>query len=195
MYLNTKFISKKGLILKDIINLQLIHQNKTEDMSTLIELEIHPRDLNIYLEDGYIHYVKAKKANQNPLELLRLTDRGKKTLDNAQTPLVTEDSLKIFEWVRSIYVNSGKEIGNQKKCKIYIEEFSKESGIYQNELALLIKTFLDDEKEFEFSQKMEFLFFKGSSLYSTRFDINQSRLFQYYEKKKQYFDERFAKLK
>ena len=87
-----------------------------------------------------------------------------------------------------------KESGNKRKCKNFIAQFRVNSGICKNHLAFLCQTFINDEKEIEYSQKLEFLFFKGANLFATKFDIYQSRLFQYYEKRKEFFEDAFARI-
>lgn len=192
MYINTKILEHYKLSLTTFSVLCLLRQNKFEDQSKI--LESYNGDLDILNGLGCLEEVKAKNKKQNPFERVRCTQKGQEIIDNVSTAEIDEDSLKIFEWVKSIYLNSSKEIGNSKKCKQYVAQFSKESGIVRNCLAYLIQTFLNDEKEFEFSQRMEYLFFKGSSVFSVRFDINQSRLFQYYQKHQLQFDNKFKEI-
>ena len=85
-------------------------------------------------------------------------------------------------------------IGNRKKTKLYIALFRVNSQISKNKLAHLIYTFITDEKEMEYSQKLEYLFFKPSHMYQSKFDIEQSRLYQYYLKHKEVFDKQFENL-
>lgn len=194
MYINYEIMSLKHLSLHELGVLQLIKQNRIEPLSEEIKLSVTSTDiLEKFTNIGYIEYVKGKKE-QSVFELIRTTKKANDVLEDIGTTSVDEDSLKIYEWVKSIYLNSSKEIGNTKKCKYYISQFSKESGISRNNLAFLIKSFLNDEREFEFSQRMEYLFFKGASVFSVKFDINQSRLFQYYQKNEKYFDSQFQTL-
>jgi DNA-binding PadR family transcriptional regulator len=191
MYINFELAKTKGLTPTDVVNLQLISQNKTENLEGIIFDNIPLRILHSYQEQELVTLIKAKNKSESIHNRVRLTPKGHALLEDLQVPEVNEDDLRIFEWVKSIYIKEGKEIGNEKRTKMYIAQFSKESGITQNSLAFLIKTFLSDEKEFTYSQKMQYLFFKGESLFSTRFDISSSRLFQYYQKNKNLFDTKF----
>jgi hypothetical protein len=191
MYINFEIAKKRGLSPTDVVNLQLISQNKTEELEEIITDNIPLSVLNWYQELEYVTLVKAKNKSDSIQNRIRLSSKGNDLLEDLQVPQINDDDLRIFEWVKSIYIKEGKEIGNEKRTKMYIAQFSKESGIVQNSLAFLIKTFLADEKEFTYSQKMQYLFFKGESLFSTRFDINSSRLFQYYQKNKTFFDIKF----
>jgi hypothetical protein len=191
MYINFEIAKKRGLSPTDVVNLQLISQNKTESLEDVITDNIPLSVLNWYQELEYVTLVKAKNKSEAIQKRIRLSPKGNDLLEDLQVPQINDDDLRIFEWVKSIYIKEGKEIGNEKRTKMYIAQFSKESGITQNSLAFLIKTFLSDEKEFTYSQKMQYLFFKGESLFSTRFDISSSRLFQYYQKNKNLFDTKF----
>lgn len=194
MYINFKLLREKGIEIKTITDLIAVKQNKTENLSEYLSQELNAGDLRALEELGYITYRKAKNKAENAYNLVRTTDKANKLLDDITTPEVDEDSLKIFEWVKSIYLRENKEIGNQKRTKMFIAQFTKESGISKNHLCFLIQSFLADEKEFTYSQRMQYLFFKGESLFSVKFDLHSSRLYQYYLKNEQYFLEQFSKI-
>lgn len=193
MYINLEILKKHNLTLLDFTVLQLIKQNKTEDLSVEIKNNSTPEMLEKFGALKYVEYVKGKKS-QTDLERIRTSKKGNNLLDAIGTYGICENSLRIYEWVKSIYLNLEKEIGNQKKCKQYIAQFSAESGICKNDLALLINHFLRDDREMEYSQRLEYLFHKGSSVFSVKFDLNQSRLYQYYQKNQKFFDSKFAEL-
>lgn len=193
MYINLKLALKKGYLPKDIVQLQMIKQNGYEDLSKEIEDYILPNDMEKYSDEGLLAPINAKKKSQPFSERVRLSKKAKDLLENLETPLVSEETLLIFDWVKNVYSKNSKEIGNSKKCKMYIELFSKESGIVKNALCFLIQTFLSDDKEFEFSQRAEYLFYKGASVFNVRFDLHQSRLYQYFQKREEYFLKEFEK--
>src|SRR5690606_34667778 len=95
----------------------------------------------------------------------------------------------------SIYIKSGKEIGNKRKTKQFIAQFSKESGITRNHLSFLIKSFVYDDSQFEWSKVLQYLFFKGDSVFAIKFDLHASRLYQFYLKNKEMFDKKFENIK
>lgn len=187
-YINLNILKSKNLSLHELGVLQLCKQNRIEDLSEILEQE--KETLNKLSENGYLEEIKGTKT-QSQFQKIRASKKGVEALDLVSTPLVTENELKIFEWVKNIYKNLDKEVGNEKKCKIYIAQFSAESGISRNSLAFLIQTFLNDEKEMEYSQRLEYLFYKGASVFNVKFDLYQSRLFQYYKKQEEYFNAKF----
>lgn len=193
MYINFKLAKEKGFTVGQIVALQMIKQNKFEDLSESIETFV-ALDLPWLEDNNFVEYIKSKKKNQNKFELIRLSKKGAEVLDTLETAEITSDSLKIFDWIKSIYLASGKEIGNEKKTKMFIAQFSAESGIVRNELAFLINTFINDEKEMEYSRRLQYLFFKGESVFSVKFDLHSSRLYQYYLKHKEFMDTKFQEL-
>lgn len=184
MYINTKLLDEKNLTDTHFIVLLLIKQNKIEDVSKRLSMyEFFIEQLKEYTEN-----IKSVK---HPLKSLRLNKKGQDLLENLCTPEITKDDITLFEWIKGIYLKNGKELGNQKRTKMYIAQFAKESGIQKNNLAFLIKKFIEDEKEFMYSQKLQYLFFKGENVFATKFDLHSSRLYQYYLKHQQYFDHNF----
>lgn len=191
MYINFNLLEGYGLVPEDVISLQAVFQNKTEDNELLLESICNLEKLdNLDL----VKYISGSKKSSK-FKLVRLSDKGSKILEELQIPQVNQDDLDVFTWLENIYKSSGKEIGNAKKTKSLISQFRVNSGIERNHLAYLCNIFIKDEKEMEWSKKLEFLFWKPANLFQTKFDIEQSRLYQYYLKRKEAFDEKFLTIK
>lgn len=194
MYVNYQLLNSRQITPHEFMFLLAVKSNKTEDNSSVIEY--HFKDvLSKFKGTNYITFVKTKNKAENEYNTVRLTSLGLDCIDDLTTTDVIEDDIQLFNWLDSLYRSMGKEAGNKRKCKNFIAQFRVNSGICKNRLAFLCQTFINDEKEIEFSQKLEFLFFKGANLFSTKFDIYQSRLFQYYEKRKQFFENKFLTIK
>lgn len=191
MYINFSLLQGYELNPKDVISLQAIFQNKTEDNEHLLESICN---LEKFENLGLVKFVNGTKKSSK-FKLVRLSDKGSKILEEIQIPEINEDDLNIFSWLEAIYKKEGKEIGNAKKTKSLISQFRVNSGIERNHLAYLCKIFINDEKEMEWSKKLEFLFWKPANLFQTKFDIEQSRLYQYYLKRKEAFDAKFLNIK
>ena len=189
MYINTSIVKHYNLNLQQVALLQILHQAKNEDVSEW--LESYNGDLDVLNEKSFLSEVKAKNKQESTYKRLRLSKKGREVLDAIETPEVTEDSLRIFEWIKQIYISAGKDLGNQKKTKMFIAQFSAESGIQRNALAFLIQSFINDESQFEWSKVLQYLFFKGESVFNIKFDLHSSRLYQYYLKNQNYFDNKF----
>jgi hypothetical protein len=194
MYINFELAKTKGLTPTDVVNLQLISQNKTENLEGVIFDNIPLRILHSYQEQELVTLIKAKNKSESIHNRVRLTPKGHALLEDLQVPEVNEDDLQLYGWLESTYQREGKELGNRKKTKLYIALFRGHSGIDRNKLALLCKAFMNDSSQFEWSKRLEFLFFKPGNVFSVRFDLEQSKLYQYYIKHKEEFDDKFKKI-
>jgi hypothetical protein len=194
MYINFEIAKKRGLSPTDVVNLQLISQNKTEKLEEIITDNIPLSVLNWYQELEYVTLVKAKNKSDSIQNRIRLSSKGNDLLEDLQVPQINDDDLQLYEWLERTYQKEGKELGNRKKTKLYISLFRVNSGIDRNKLALLCKAFMNDSSQFEWSKRLEFLFFKPGNVFSVKFDLEQSKLYQYYIKHKEHFDNKFAKI-
>lgn len=194
MYINFLIAKKRGFSPTDVSNLQLISQNKTEKMEEIITDNIPLSVLNWYQELEYVTLVKAKNKSDSIQNRIRLSPKGNDLLEDLQVPQINDDDLQLYEWLERTYQKEGKELGNRKKTKLYIALFRVNSGIDRNKLALLCKAFMNDSSQFEWSKRLEFLFFKPGNVFSVKFDLEQSKLYQYYIKHKEHFDNKFAKI-
>lgn len=194
MYINFQLAKTKGLTPTDVANLQLISQNKTESLWEIITETVPLQTLDLYQNLGYITLVKAKNKADTIQNRVRLSTKGSELLEDLQVPEVNSEDLMLYDWLESTYKKEDKEIGNRKKTKLYIALFRAHSGIDRNKLALLCKTFMNDSSQFEWSKRLEFLFFKPGNVFSVKFDLEQSKLYQYYLKHKEHFDNKFAKI-
>ena len=194
MYINFQLAKTKELTPTDVANLQLISQNKTESLWEIITETISLQTLDRYQKLGYISLVKAKNKGDTIQNRVRLSPKGSELLEDLQVPEVNSEDLMLYDWLEATYKKEDKEIGNRKKTKLYIALFRSHSGIDRNKLALLCKTFMNDSSQFEWSKKLEFLFFKPGNVFSVKFDLEQSKLYQYYLKHKEHFDNKFAKI-
>lgn len=194
MYINFQLAKTKGLTPTDVANLQLISQNKTDSLWEIITETVSLQTLDLYQNLGYITLVKAKNKADTIQNRVRLSTKGSELLEDLQVPEVNSEDLMLYDWLESTYKKEDKEIGNRKKTKLYIALFRAHSGIDRNKLALLCKTFMNDSSQFEWSKRLEFLFFKPGNVFSVKFDLEQSKLYQYYLKHKEHFDNKFAKI-
>jgi hypothetical protein len=192
MYINFRLLNKKGLEVLDLVLLQLAKQNKSEDLSNEISLYSKNR-MEALIEKCYLTFIKGNKSD-NEYQILRITKSGNSFLEDLETPEVLEEDLLLFDWISNVYMSRGKEIGNKKKTKMYIALFRVQSGIEKNHLAILLDEFVKDDNNMEYNNRLEYAFFKASNVFQTKFELDQSRLYTYYLKRKQYFDSVFSKV-
>lgn len=191
MYINFKYAKNKGLSEVDILTLQIIKQLRTEPQVEENLVNVLTDDFLLKAEEnGYITQIKGKKGDSE-LGRLRLTKKGAKLLDDIETSEVEEEDIILFEWLEGFYKSEGKMIGNKKRTKTGIAQFRKHTGIEKNALAFLLKEFISDEENMKFNNKLEAIFFSSKNLYSRKFNIEECRLYTYYDLRRKYFDNKF----
>ena len=193
MYINTQILNSKELSFTQLILLQLCKQQKFEDHSEVIEKGFYPEDIDFLLSRGLIEEIKGTKQ-QSKFEKLRCSKSGCNLLDIIEIPEISEQDILLYDWISSVYLKNGKELGNRKKGLLHLTMFRVHSSIDKNRLAFLLKTFLEDENQMNFSNVLQYVFFKPDSIYSTRFDIEGSRLYKYYLNRRDWFEAQFEKL-
>jgi len=191
MYINLKYLAEIELSLEHVFVLQMAKQQRNEDATAVLEgftKHIH------YL--GGLDLLRTIKGDKNDSELrkLRLSKKGDEILSNVETPELLEEDLKIFNWLKETYLKKEKKVGNMKKTKMLIANFRVHSGISRNALAKLAGTFVQDDANMEFSHVLEYVFWKAPSAYATRFQLEDSRLYKYYLRNQEYFDNLFKTL-
>jgi len=191
MYLNMKYLKENNLSFEDIFVLQLAKQQRTENCTEYLE------DLEkvvISLEKtGYLTRIKGKKADSE-MSKVRISKEGDVILSNLEIAEVTENDITLFTWIKGIYLEMEKTLGNQKKTKLYIALFRIHSGISLNSLAFLMNTFVTDDRNMKYNNCLEYALFKPQNAYATKFDLEESRLYQYYLVHKEHFDNKFETL-
>lgn len=190
MYINFKLLDSYGLSPQDAVALQAIFQNKFEDNAEIISSVC---DVEKFENLKLISFIKGtKKASKE--SLMRLSPKGSKILEDVQVAGVNQDDLDVADWIKGIYKSSDKEVGNFKNLKLHISFFRSNSGIERNHLAFLMKSFINDEDNFKYSQRADYLIWKPENVFQTKFSLDSSKLYQYYLKRKDYFDDKFNKI-
>lgn len=90
MYVNFTLAAQKQISPQTIINLQLISQNRFEDLSEVLQNNLNTDDLSHLEQKGYITHIRAKNKAQTVYNTARLSDKGKELLENLQIPEIDE---------------------------------------------------------------------------------------------------------
>ena len=162
-----------------------------EDLARLI---ISDSDLNYLVENKYVKVIKGKKGDDF-FDKLRLDKKGNLFLNSLDEADVLDEDTRIFDWLSEIYKRKDKQIGNGKKTQRLIASFREKSGIEKNKLAFLCDTFIKDDEQQEWSFKLEYVFWKPTNMFQTKFNLDDSRLYKYYLKRKTFFDNKFKGIK
>lgn len=179
MYLNFKEYLKIGLTPDILIFLLAIQQgeiNYLEDNEHIL----------IKVEE-YTRLIKGTNK-QTIIEKIRLNKKGKELLSKLESFEIDNDDEKVFSFMKEIYIQLGKEIGNSKKTKRYINWFKKETGITRNRLISLLRTFVSDKENMQYNNILEYAFYKPPTVFETKPKLEESRLYNYYLKKEEQFE-------
>lgn len=192
MYIN--FSLSSSLICGDIEKLTAIKQKETEWLHKYLLLT----DIRRFEELDFISRVKCKKGQENSLEVLRLSDKGKKFINNLSFEgVVDTESQTLADWVIKIYSSrKGGFVKNKTELARRIQWFKTITSIGGNYLALLIQcTILDTydsdcgETFYEFKEKNprgllsnmgENLFWSPTSIMDKHKTLDKSPLYNYY---------------
>lgn len=185
MYLNLETYKKHNLQPQDLYFLIGIKQVDKEVLETL-----NGGDFNRYDELGLLMSIKGKKGD-NPALNVRLSKKGKDLLtDLEQAPVEEEDKI-VFEWLKNYYLKAGKEIGNGAKTQRHIRDFKLKSGIKKNNLITLVLDFLAENEER--SKKLEYIWYYPKTAFATRFDLEESWLWNHFIKNRERLENKFEK--
>lgn len=183
MYINFNLLHKKGLEPQDIYFLAGIKQIEKEVLDKL------PGDVFNRLEAlSLLTSIKGRKGD-NPIYNVRLSKEGKKLLEDLEQAPVLEEDSTVFEWLKNYYLKAGKVIGNGAKTQRHIKDFRMKSGIEKNNLITLVLEFLHENEER--SQKLEYIWYFPKTAFATRFDLEDSWLWNFYIQNKERLDAKF----
>lgn len=194
LYINYKLVQEleeDGHEAFDLIKiLTAINQGKKEVIKQMIS---HPTDYNLTFKDKpLVKTIKPKNKQETWYDVVRLDVAGKEILKEVTEAECEEEDSVILKWLCEHYQKIGKETGNKKKTLRHIRDFRIKSGISKNNLIRLCHAFVSDETNMEYSHKLEYVFYKPKTVFETKFDLEESRLYQYYLKNKQHFDKTFT---
>ena len=153
-----------------------------------IETEINiPNDtLQRFKDLDLITTIKGKPNQEERLKT-RLSDKGKKFLDDLSTPEVTKGDCEMFEYLKNIYLShedKDRVIGNAKKVKMYCAILRNHLQITLHEFYYFIELYLS---EAIFTKKLENLFMDSNKVRYGSFlnNVDESPLFQFWQKEEQ----------
>jgi hypothetical protein len=187
MWLNTTLIHEKGYTLTEVIVLQLLKQNRTEEQGDYIAMYADDDMFEKFTEQELIATVKKKKKSDSDFSVLRLSKKGEQILEDVQIPEISQGDLDMFAYLENMYLqDEDKErvVGNKKKTKQHCATFRKLLGLTLHEMYWLCWLFLD---EYKFSRRLEYIFLDSNKnrYGSLESNINDSPLYQFYENNRQ----------
>lgn len=185
MYINFPLFEKSGLQNSDLVFLAAIKQTQTEFLLKNLKED----DYNRFKELSLVKHIKVKRKDEHPYISLRLDKKAEQLLVDIETPETEEQDKTVFEWLKSYYLKAGKEIGNGAKTLRHIRDFRVKSGIQKNNLIKLVLDFLAENEER--SKKLEYIWYYPKTAFATRFDLEESWLWNHFIKNKERLEKTF----
>ena len=185
MYINLSVLGNSGLEYSDLVFLVVINQTETE---WLIEY-FKDSDYERFERLSIIKHIKQKSKKEHLYTSLRLSEVGKQLLSELEEAPVEEEDKTVFEWLKNYYLKAGKEIGNGAKTQRHIRDFRIKSGIEKNNLIKLVLDFLAENEER--SKKLEYIWYYPKTAFATRFDLEESWLWNHFIKNKERLEKTF----
>lgn len=180
-YINFTVLEKYSLEPLDLILLTAIKQTELEYLEKTLT-DTHYRRFEAL---SLIKHIKQKRKDENLLVSLRLNDKGIALIEELNSAPVEPEDQQVFDWLSNHYKSAGKEIGNKRKTLDHIKDFRVKSGIQKNNLIKLCVDFLKDNEER--SNKLQYVLYYPKTVFATRFDLEESWLYNHYLKKEDYF--------
>ncbi len=183
MYINVEILSAKNLTLYNLGVLQLIKQNRTEDLSEMIRISVEGTlILEQFLSEGYIEYVKPKKKSDNVYMCVRTSKKGTEALDLIGTPDITDGDFQLYQYLCEMYMNEDttRTLGNRKAGLIYSSQFRQIMGFTLHEAYYLYEMFINNVT---FTKVLEYIFFSKKENPYGKFkdNLETSKLFQFWQ--------------
>jgi len=185
--INKNYIKAKGLEPHDVFYLGLVLQNATEDMVEELVIYLGDVEYRLYEELKLITHIKAKNKNDHVYKSIRLTKKGKEFYRNSQILDYTKEDEALLEHLSAIYESVEKPIGNEVKVKQLLAWFCAETGysrqMVYKAIKFYISTMVEQNKELYIST-LENLLWKPPSVFSTKWTLADSKLYQYIQEHK-----------
>jgi len=186
-YINVEILKSFNLSLVDLGVLQLIKQNRTENMSMSLQYLLEDTtDLVRYEEEKLVEYINPKKKSDSVYKCVRITKKGSDILDSIATPEITLGDAQMLDYLINMYLaHEDKErvVGNKKKVAMYIAIMRGKLNLTLHQFFYLCELFLSEQK---FTKKLENIFFDSNKNRYGDFKNNMedSPLYQFYDSRK-----------
>lgn len=178
---------QKGLEPYDLFVMQLILQNASEDMVESLIMYLNEECLSRLMALDLLSYVKAKRKSDHDFARLRLSPKGKNIYRDANKADYTEEDSALYDALVKIYDSVEKPVGNDIRVKELLAWFRIEGGYSRRQIFKAIKFFIsvnEDDHNGKYIPTLENLIWKPNSVFSTKWNLADSKLYQFINENK-----------
>jgi len=187
MIVNKRYLASKNLNVYDLFIFGIILQNASEDMSEDLITHLMNEDYRLYESMGLTHLVKKKKVADHDYKVIRLTSKGKDVYRNAQILDFTIEDEKLLEYITKLYSDLEKPIGNAERVKQLLAWFRVETAYSRKLIYIATKAYFNsavEAKKEQYIPSLENLLWKANNVFSTKWTLADSKLYQYIQEHK-----------
>jgi len=187
MAVNINYLMEKGLSYYDYTVLQLIAQNTDPQIHEELILHMTDESLKRLHALDMLKIVNAKRKTDHDFTRLRLSKKGNMVFKNAQIVDYTEADEKLFDALANLYAKLDKPVGNDVKTKGLLAWFRVENQYSRKMLYFAVKYFLlkhQEENKVKYIPTLENLLWKSDNVFSTKWTLADSRLYQFIQENK-----------
>lgn len=156
------------------------------------EINIPEDTLQRFSDNNLIMWIKGKPKEEQRLKI-RLSEAGKKLMEDLETPHQTEGDLAMYEYLKNTYLSNGEDrsIGNEKLTKIYCAQFRQILGLSLHQMYWLCMLFVE---RVEFTRVLENIFFvkKDNPYGKFKDNVDSSKLYIFYNENKKEVEQFWA---
>ena len=188
MAINIKFLESKGLEPYDLLVMELIFQNASEDMTDSLVMYLKEDTLIRVQALEVVECIKAKKKSDHDFRRLRLSKKGKGILRDARKVDYTAEDGSLYEYIAKVYDSLDKPIGNSERVKELLAWFRLETAYSRKQIYKAIKMYISiqqDSEQGKYIASLENLLWKPNSVFSTKWKLADSKLYQFINENKQ----------
>lgn len=188
MAINIEYVEKRGLEPYDVFVMELISQNTSEDMTEPLIMYLTDKCLKRLMALELLTTIKAKRKSDHDFRRLRLSKKGRTLLLDARKMGYTVEDNNLLEHLQALYDKVEKPIGNPEKVKELLAWFREETGYSRKQIFIAIRYFLRVRGEDEggkYIPSLENLLWKPASVFSTKWKLSDSKLYQFINENKQ----------
>lgn len=193
MYINLKLLEELNLTPQSVAAMQIIAQNRTE--------EINDKTISSVLPDipkEYLTSIKGTKSSSD-LSKLRLTSEANKILRDIAISDVEKDDIELIDYMIPIYLSyndnpnikeeNKRKIGSKKKLVQEAATLRCNMGLSRKEFFFLMLDYLEKNEDSKYTKILQYVVYKSEDRYAKlENNIETSRLYQHYQNNKEEID-------
>ena len=187
MAINIKFLENKGLEPYDLFVMELIFQNSSDDMTESLIMYLKKDTLMRLQTLDLLEYVQTKKKTDHDFRRLRLNKKGKGIFRDARKLDYTAEDGALYDYISKLYDSLEKPIGNSERVKELLAWFRLETTYSRKQIYKAIKLYISINQEHEggkYIASLENLLWKPNSVFSTKWKLADSKLYQFINENK-----------